>query len=68
MRERRQTAPALFLTKKQAGLFMDTVLPPVFFPYFCSRKEITTVCQHRQALPGNVFDSDAKSGRFSVSP
>ena len=67
MRERRQTAPAIFLTKKQVGLFLDTVLPPVVFPYIFSRKEITTVSQHRQALPGNVVDSDAKSGRFRAS-
>jgi len=65
MRERRQTAPALFLTKKKVGLFLDTATCRV--PYFRSRKKLTTVRQHRQALPGNVVDSDARSGRFSVS-
>jgi len=67
MRERRQTAHACFLTKKKVGLFL--ILPPVVFPYLlCSRKKITTVCQHRRALPANVVDSDARPGRINVSP
>jgi hypothetical protein len=37
------------------------------FRTFVVAKKISTVCQHRQALPGNVVDSDAIPGRFSVS-
>jgi hypothetical protein len=53
-----------FLTKKVC-LFM--ILPLVVYRTFVVAKKISPVCQHRQALPGNVIDSDAESGRFSVS-
>jgi hypothetical protein len=54
-----------FLTKKMVCLFL--MLPPVVFRNFVVAKRFSTVCQHRQALPGNVVDSDARPGRFSVS-
>ena len=65
MRELRQTEQGYFLTNKKVGQFLDTAT--CRFSVLCSRKKITIVCQHRQALPGNVVDSDARSGRFSVS-
>jgi hypothetical protein len=62
-----------FLTKRNVGasatVFASSraLLPPVLFRICVVAKEITSVCQHRQSLPGNVVDSDARSGRFSVS-